>query len=95
MFQPNLFQPKRSLLFCAAIVVGGLLAIGFIWLFGIEFSAFERFSQFPDDWTMLEFIMNAAGGIIFVGMIRAVYMGLLSYYFGDPSDDPPAPGAGW
>jgi len=88
-------NPSPFSLFCGSILIGSVFAVAIIWLFGIEISAFERFSQFPEKWTLLEFIWNATAGIILIGSIRAVYVALNGHYYGDASDEPPNPGAGW
>lgn len=75
-------------------MIGSLLSAAIIWVFGIEISPLERFYVFPDQWTMLEFIWNATAGILIVGSIRASFVALHSHYYGDPSDEPPNPGAG-
>ena len=90
-----MFKPNPMVLFCAAVIIGGLCAAGLIWLFGIEVSSYDRFSEFPEKWTVLEFIWNATAIVIVIGAVRGVYIALNSHYYGDPSDDPPNPGAGW
>jgi hypothetical protein len=88
-------NPSLFLLFFSSILIGSVCAMALIWLFGIEISELERFSQFPEKWTVLEFIWNATAGIILIGSIRAVYVALHGHYYGEPSNEPPNPDAGW
>jgi len=88
-------RPHVFFLFSAAGILGSGVSAGLIWLFGIEISAFERFSNFPDEWTLLELVWNATAALLVVGCIRAAYVALHAHYYGDPSDRPPNPGAGW
>jgi hypothetical protein len=87
-------KPNPFFLFCISVVFGGAFAAGFIWLFGIEISSLERFSVFPEKWTILEFVWNATSGIVFFGAIRATYVALRGHFYGSSSEEPSNPGAG-
>ena len=86
-----MFKPNSAMLFFAAVLIGGLFAAALIWLFGIQISSYDRLSEFPEKWTVLEFIWNATAIMIIAGAIRGVYVALYAHYYGDPDDGPPNP----
>ena len=87
-------KPNSFFIFCISVVLGGTFATGLMWLFGIEISSFERFSVFPEKWTILEFVWNATAGVVLFGAIRAIYVSLWQHFYGSSSEGPPNPGAG-
>ena len=89
MNKPNLF-----FLFFLSVVLGSTFAAGLIWLFGIEISSFERFSVFPEEWTMLELVWNVTAGVVLFGAIRAIYVALREHFYGSSIEEPPNPGSG-
>ncbi len=88
------FKPNPVFLFCISVVFGGAFAAGLMWLFGIEISSLERFSVFPEKWTILEFVWNATSGIVFFGSIRAFYVALRGYFYVSSSEKLSNPRAG-
>jgi hypothetical protein len=89
-----MIKPNPFFLFFISVVLGGTFAAGLIWLFGIEISSFERFSVFPEKWTMLELVWNATAGVVLFGAIRAIHVALREHFRGSSSEEPPNPGAG-
>lgn len=89
--QPERRNPNRQLLLGLSVGLGFILTVGLVWLFGIEFSLATRYAEFPDNWTVLEFLSNATALFVFAGATRAAYMALCSYYFGEPDEAPPVP----
>lgn len=87
-------KPHPYLLLVLSLPVGGSVAFGLIWLFGIEVSEISRFQVFPEGWSLLELVWNATAGILIVGCIRACYVALHAHFYGDRGDEPPNPGAG-
>ena len=77
-----MIKPNPFFLFFISVVLGGTFAAGLIWLFGIEISSFERFSVFPEKWTMLELVWNATAGVVLFGAIRAIHVALREHFHG-------------
>ena len=90
----TMIKPNPFFLFCISVVLGSTFSAGLIWLFGIEISSFERFSVFPEKWTILEFVWNATAGVVLFGSIRGTYVALQEHFYCSSSEEPPNPGAG-
>ncbi len=86
-------KPGSMMLGLISVVLGALLASGFLWVFGIEVSDIERFQTFPDGWSIHELIYNAFAIMLLIGGTRAVYKGLQEYYNPSDNDGPPVGGA--
>jgi len=75
-----------------SVVGGALLALAFLWIFGIKVSDMERFRNFPEGWSIFELAFNAAALMLLIGATRAVYKGLQEYYYPSDDDTPPSGG---
>jgi hypothetical protein len=86
-------QPGNLMMWLISLVSGTLIAVAFMWIFGIEISDIDRFRDFPDGWSLMELAFNAFAIVLLVGATRAVYKGLQEYYNPSDNDGPPIGGA--
>jgi len=82
-------QPSLLRLYGAAIVPATALTVAFLWLFDIQVSGFHRYSEFPDGWTVFEFIRNAFAVMLWIGSVKAIATGLREYWTERPALDGP------
>ena len=85
---------KPSLLrtYGTALIPGTVLTVAFLWLFDIQVSGLHRYSEFPDNWTVFEFIRNAFAVMLWLGSVKAIASGLKEYWTERPALDGPPSG---
>ena len=80
--------PEKMVMMLLSSLGGGLLAFAMLSIFGIEVSSLERIQNFPDGWTIREFIFNATAVMLLAGASRAIYKGLQEYRNPGQNDGP-------
>lgn len=80
----------RVLLGAGALCGGAALAWAMVWFFGLEIAPAEKLAAFPAGWTVFEVLVHACAVMMFIGGVRAIYVGVARTITGQ-ADPPPRP----